>query len=119
MPLSYQPRIVDDELAARLTATGAVAIKGPKACGKTATARQVAASETLLDTDINAREAAAIDPALVLDGATPRLIDEWQLEPAIWNHVRRAIDDRLQARPVYSHRLRRPSRRHYTAHRGR
>jgi predicted AAA+ superfamily ATPase len=94
MPAAYQPRIVDDELAARLTATGAVAIEGPKACGKTATARQVAASETLLDTDINAREAAAIDPALVLDGATPRLIDEWQLEPTIWNHVRRAIDDR-------------------------
>jgi len=94
MPVPYQPRIVDSELAARLTATGAVAIEGPKACGKTATARQTAASEALLDTDINARQAAAVDPALVLDGATPRLIDEWQLEPAIWNHVRRAIDDR-------------------------
>jgi predicted AAA+ superfamily ATPase len=94
MPLPYQPRIVDDELGARLTATGAVAIEGPKACGKTATARQIAASEALLDVDVNARRAAAVDPALVLDGATPRLIDEWQLEPAIWNHVRRAIDDR-------------------------
>jgi len=94
MPVPYQPRIVDSELAARLTATGAVAIEGPKACGKTATARQTAASEALLDTDINARQAAAVDPALVLDGATPRLIDEWKLEPAIWNHVRRAIDDR-------------------------
>jgi uncharacterized protein len=94
MPGLYQPRIVDSELAAKLTATGAVAIEGPKACGKTATARQIAASEALLDTDINARQAAAVDPALVLDGATPRLIDEWQLEPAIWNHVRRAIDDR-------------------------
>src|SRR5664280_2102089 len=94
MPVPYQPRIVDHELAARLTATGAVAIEGPKACGKTATARQIAASEALLDTDTNARQAAAVDPALVLDGATPRLIDEWQLEPAIWNHVRRAIDDR-------------------------
>ncbi len=94
MPVPYQPRIVDIELAARLTATGAVAIEGPKACGKTATARQIAASEALLDTDTNARQAAAVDPALVLDGATPRLIDEWQLEPAIWNHVRRAIDDR-------------------------
>jgi predicted AAA+ superfamily ATPase len=75
-------------------ATGAVAIEGPKACGKTATARQIAASEVLLDTDTNAREAASVDPALVLDGATPRLIDEWQLEPGIWNHVRRAIDGR-------------------------
>jgi predicted AAA+ superfamily ATPase len=94
MPLSYHPRIVDDELAARLRATGAVAIEGPKACGKTATARRIAASEALLDTDTNAREAAAVDPSLVLAGAAPRLLDEWQLEPAIWNHVRRAIDDR-------------------------
>lgn len=94
MSAAYQPRIVDDELAARLKATGAVAIEGPKACGKTATARQIAASEVLLDVDANAREAAAVDPALVLEGATPRLIDEWQLEPAIWNHVRRAVDDR-------------------------
>jgi predicted AAA+ superfamily ATPase len=94
MSLLYHPRIVDDELAARLRATGAVAIEGPKACGKTATARQIAASEALLDTDANARQAAAVDPALVLAGATPRLIDEWQVAPAIWNHVRRAIDDR-------------------------
>jgi uncharacterized protein len=69
-------------------------IEGPKACGKTATARQVAASEVLLDVDTNARAAIAVDPALVLDGPTPRLLDEWQIEPAIWNHVRRAIDDR-------------------------
>jgi predicted AAA+ superfamily ATPase len=43
---------------------------------------------------LNARQAVAVDPALVLDGPTPRLIDEWQIEPAIWNHVRRAVDDR-------------------------
>lgn len=72
-------------------------IEGPKACGKTATARQIAASEVLLDVDANARQAIAVDPALVLDGPTPRLLDEWQIEPAIWNHVRRAIDDRLDA----------------------
>ncbi len=69
-------------------------VEGPKACGKTATARQVAASEVLLDIDENARRAIAVDPALVLDGPTPRLIDEWQIEPAIWNHLRRAVDDR-------------------------
>jgi predicted AAA+ superfamily ATPase len=90
----YQPRIVDAELSARLEATGAVLIEGPKACGKTATARRIAASEALLDVDAGAREAAAVDPALVLAGTTPRLIDEWQLAPAIWNHVRRAVDDR-------------------------
>jgi len=77
-----------------LGAVGAVVIEGPGACGKTATARQIAASEVLLDVDANARQAIAVDPALVLDGPTPRLIDEWQIEPAIWNHVRRAIDDR-------------------------
>jgi uncharacterized protein len=44
--------------------------------------------------DANAREAIAVDPALVLDGRAPRLIDEWQIEPTIWNHVRRAVDDR-------------------------
>ena len=92
--MAYQPRVVDAELAARLTATGAVVIEGPKACGKTATARQVAASEVLLDVDANARRAIDIDPALVLAGPVPRLIDEWQIEPAIWNHIRRAVDER-------------------------
>jgi predicted AAA+ superfamily ATPase len=69
-------------------------IEGPKACGKTATARHVASSEVLFDVDPNARQAVAADPALVLDGPTPRLLDEWQIEPDIWNHVRRAVDDR-------------------------
>lgn len=96
MSAHYHPRIVDAELAARLKGTGAVLIEGPKACGKTATARQIAASEVLLDVDERARQAAAVDPALVLDGPSPRLIDEWQLEPAIWNHVRRAVDDRRE-----------------------
>jgi uncharacterized protein len=71
-----------------------VVIEGPKACGKTATARQLAASEVLFDVDVNARRAIAVDPGLVLEGPTPRLLDEWQIEPTIWNHVRRAIDDR-------------------------
>lgn len=93
-PAGYRPRIVDAELSERLAATGAVVIDGPKACGKTATARTIAASEVLFDVDENARAAAALDPAQVLDGETPRLIDEWQLEPAIWNHVRREIDNR-------------------------
>lgn len=92
--MSYLPRLADRELSARLRALGGVVIEGPRACGKTETARQVAASEALLDVDEGARQAAALDPALVLNGPTPRLIDEWQLEPAIWNHVRRAIDDR-------------------------
>lgn len=95
--MTYRPRIVDEELAGRLASTGAVVIEGPKACGKTMTARQAAASEVLLDVDEKARTAISIEPTLVLDGATPRLIDEWQIEPVIWNHIRRAVDDR--ARP--------------------
>ncbi len=94
--MAYRPRVVDEELGARLAATGAVVIEGAKAVGKTATARHVAASEVLLDVDANARRAIAVDPRLVLDGATPRLVDEWQVEPTIWNHIRRAVDDRGQ-----------------------
>lgn len=92
--MSYQPRIVDVELAAQLEAMGAVVVEGPKASGKTETARQIAASEVLLDIDDNARRAVAVDPGLILAGETPRLIDEWQVEPAIWNHIRRQVDDR-------------------------
>ena len=92
--MRYLSRIVDTELVERLAATGAVVIEGPKTCGKTATARTVAASEVLLDVDENARRMVAVDPSSVLRGETPRLIDEWQTEPAIWNHVRRAVDDR-------------------------
>ncbi len=95
--MAYKPRVVDGELRARLEATGAVVIEGPKACGKTETARQVARSEVLLDVDTNARAAAAIAPETVLAGAVPRLIDEWQLAPELWNHVRRAVDDRGRA----------------------
>jgi predicted AAA+ superfamily ATPase len=78
----------------RLQSAGAVLVEGPKACGKTETARQQAASEVLLDVDQNARAAVAVNPGLVLEGETPRLIDEWQVEPEIWNQVRRAVDER-------------------------
>jgi predicted AAA+ superfamily ATPase len=89
----YIPRIVDAELQRLLAAMGAVVIEGPKATGKTETARQVAASEVRLDVDRNAREAVDIDPSLVLEGDSPRLIDEWQIRPELWNHIRRAVDD--------------------------
>ena len=92
--LTYLPRIADSELIERLASSGAVLIEGPRACGKTATALQVAASTVRLDTDRAARLAAEIDPALVLDRAAPELIDEWQLVPGIWNNVRAAVDDR-------------------------
>jgi hypothetical protein len=89
----YRTRVVDAVLDARLKAVGCAVLEGPKAVGKTATAARRAASEVRLDTDANAREIARADPSLVLEGAAPRLIDEWQIVPEIWNHVRRAVDD--------------------------
>ena len=90
----YRDRVIDGELKQRLASAGAVLIVGAKACGKTESARRVAASAVFLDTDAAARQALVVDPSLVLDGPTPRLIDEWQVEPTVWNHVRRAVDDR-------------------------
>lgn len=90
----YTARIVDKELRSALETAGAVLIEGPRGCGKTETGRFHAASEVLLDTDDNALMLAGIDPRAVLEGETPRLIDEWQLEPRLWNHVRRVVDDR-------------------------
>ena len=69
-------------------------IEGPRVCGKTTTARQAAASEVLMDADPSVRPTMAVDPRLLLEGPAPRLIDEWQAEPDIWNYVRRAVDDR-------------------------
>lgn len=92
--MDYYPRLLDGEIEKRLSAAGGVVIEGPKACGKTTTARQFAQSEVLLDVDPGAREAVQVDPSLILEGDTPRLIDEWQLEPELWNHIRRTIDER-------------------------
>lgn len=93
--MTYRQRVADGQLRERLASAGAVLLEGPKACGKTWTARQVAASEVLLDVDANARAALEVAPALILDGAVPRLIDEWQLGGTVlWNHVRRAVDNR-------------------------
>ena len=89
---NYRPRIADAELRERLAAAAAVLIEGPKACGKTSTARERAASEVFLDVNASARQAAAVDPEIVLKGDAPRLLDEWQVAPEIWNHVRRAAD---------------------------
>lgn len=91
---TYLPRLGDETLADHLNALGAVLIEGVKGCGKTATARQHAASEVLLDTDPEAERRAELDPRLLLGGETPRLLDEWQRAPRVWDAVRRAVDDR-------------------------
>ncbi len=91
---SYLPRIADQELEARLRVMGAVLIEGPKACGKTATASQVAKTIIRFDEDPAARAAVGLDPQTLFTGEPPILFDEWQVEPAIWNRVRRQVDDR-------------------------
>ena len=75
--MAYRPRIADAKLRACLGAAGAVLFEGPKACDKTLLAQQLAASTVLLDVDRAARQALAVDRALVLAGPRPDLLDEW------------------------------------------
>lgn len=95
--MEYLRRIADKILNNRLAAFGAVLIEGPKWCGKTTTAMQQANSMIRLQ-DPDMREAylatAKVRPSNLLQGATPRLIDEWQDAPVIWDAVRVAVDDR-------------------------
>jgi predicted AAA+ superfamily ATPase len=85
--------VLDALLTDRLASAGAVLLEGPKACGKTFTAEQQAASRVYLDTDEQARAALGVDPALVLSGAPPQLADEWQIDATrVWNHVRAEVD---------------------------
>lgn len=89
----YIPRFADAELASRLRATGAVLVEGPRGCGKTETALRAAKSAVRLDRDLAARRAGTLNPALLLAGERPRLIDEWQLVKDVWNEVRGDVDD--------------------------
>lgn len=91
--MDYRARIVDSLLAARLQAVPTVVIEGPRGSGKTASARQQARSEVRFDVDSHARALAELDPAALVEGPEPRLLDEWQHAPAVWNHVRRASDE--------------------------
>ena len=94
--ITYWPRLADLELRNKLSYASTVLVEGPRACGKTATASQIANSEVFFETDTNARQACSIDPNLILKGETPRLFDEWKLVPNLWNHVRRESDIRQQ-----------------------
>lgn len=92
--MSYIKRIIENELSDALSALGAVLIKGPKFCGKTETAKQFAKSIVEMDNDNQIPAIMATNPKLLLFGNTPRLIDEWQEYPDIWNYVRHEIDER-------------------------
>ncbi len=91
---TYRNRIADHELDKRLGYIGAVLIEGPKACGKTATATRHAKTVFRFDADDPARNFVKLSPERLFDNPTPILFDEWQIEPAIWNKVRRQVDDR-------------------------
>lgn len=89
----YLPRYADQELASRLRATGAALVEGPRGSGKTETALRTAMSAVRLDRDADARRIGRLTPSLLLQGTHPRLIDEWQLVPGVWNEVRADVDD--------------------------
>jgi uncharacterized protein len=92
--MKYYIRIVEEEIKQKLQASGALLIKGPKACGKTETAKQFAKSILQVDQDEQVPIVMSIDPKILLEGKTPRLIDEWQQQPKLWNYVRHEVDDR-------------------------
>jgi len=92
--MSYIKRIIEEDILDKLSASGAVLIKGPKSCGKTATAKQYAKSVLEMDRDKQVPFIMATNPQLLLTGNTPRLIDEWQEQPEIWNYVRHEVDNR-------------------------
>ena len=95
--MSYYRRTADALLQDLLDAFGAVLIEGPKWCGKTTTASQLANSILRMQ-DPSLREeylvTAKTKPSILLNGATPRLIDEWQDAPMLWDAVRTVVDDR-------------------------
>ncbi len=95
--MRYLARIADNLLKLRLQAFGAVQIVGPKWCGKTTTALQQAKSVIKMQ-DPDKREGyfatARTKPSLLLKGDTPRLIDEWQVAPVLWDSVRTVVDER-------------------------
>ena len=97
--IAYKPRIVDRLLERKLLGKGAVLVEGAKWCGKTTTASRVAKSVLKLGEKQvlrSSRQLAEMNPALLLRGETPRLIDEWQTIPALWDTVRSEVDDRSE-----------------------
>ena len=93
----YKPRIADTILQRKLAGKGAVLIEGPKWCGKTTTAEKAAQSTLYMADPENEKQnlmLADINPKLLLRGEPPRLIDEWQVAPKLWDAVRYEVDHR-------------------------
>lgn len=99
MEMEYKHRIADGILEKKLRSKGAVLIEGPKWCGKTTTAEQQARSILYMDNPASFEsnlQMAEIDPGILLEGDTPRLVDEWQLAPKLWDIMRFEVDHRHQ-----------------------
>jgi predicted AAA+ superfamily ATPase len=94
--MAYRQRIADGLLDEYLGTFGGVLIEGPRGCGKTATGSHHAASAVRLDQSAQLVELASLNPRGILAGASPRLVDEWQLAPSLWNVIRHEIDDRQE-----------------------
>ncbi|MDR0318823.1 MAG: DUF4143 domain-containing protein [Nitrososphaerota archaeon] len=95
----YIKRIIDKDIAKKLKVTGCVVIRGPKWCGKTTTAMQFKKSDINLQNPRDGKKFKALaerDITLLLEGEKPRLIDEWQVIPDIWNAVRYDVDERSE-----------------------
>lgn len=93
----YKERVIDESVKRYLDTFGAVCIEGPKWCGKTWTSSYHSNSEFLIGDPSNNfqnRNLAEISPSIVLEGATPRLLDEWQEVPSLWDAVRSVVDKR-------------------------
>jgi predicted AAA+ superfamily ATPase len=95
--MKYINRISDKELKRKLEVSGAVLIRGPKACGKTESAKQFAKSILNVDQDEQVPLLMDLAPKKLLLGKTPRLIDEWQEQPKLWNYIRHEVDNREES----------------------
>lgn len=94
-PVGYKKRIIDDKISKLMNIYGAVCIEGPKWCGKTWTSKNHASSASYIGDpagNFMNKQLAELDPSLILEGDKPRLIDEWQVVPNIWDAVRYKVD---------------------------
>lgn len=95
----YKERIIDKKLSKQMRIAGAILIRGPKWCGKTTTCKRHSKSyielqnEDIDSENSNALKLAELKPSLLLEGEKPRLIDEWQLAPNLWNTIRHSVDE--------------------------
>lgn len=94
-PNGYRPRLIDSRISQLMSIYGAVCVEGPKWCGKTWTSSNHAESASFIGDpagNFMNKQLAEMDPSLILDGKCPRLVDEWQVVPTIWDAVKYKVD---------------------------